>query len=176
MSSQVRDDDYVTGSTESIYTGKAVFYLYSCPVLAWLYLHGHLVVDPAQEYIRSGKDLDESRFSNKRSLDLTPYGKCDWVTGTQTNPVIHEGSRSKFHNDPKRAQLRHYLWAAHKLYNINAIGELHLAKGPVERIMPNDDMVIKDHQRLKDLLNSNMPEPRRIPICSGCSNQDWCWR
>ena len=88
MSSQVRDDDYVTGSTESIYTGKAVFYLYSCPVLAWLYLHGHLVVDPAQEYIRSGKDLDESRFSNKRSLDLTPYGKCDWVTGTQTNPVI----------------------------------------------------------------------------------------
>lgn len=64
-------------------TGKSVFYLHSCPVLTWLYLHGQLVVPESNEFIRSGRALDQDRWAHKRSLDLMPYGKCDWVTGTQ---------------------------------------------------------------------------------------------
>lgn len=156
-------------------TGKSVFYLHSCPVLTWLYLHGQLVVPSSNEFIRSGSQLDKERFSNKRSLDLSPYGKCDWVTGTQTNPVIHEGSRSKYHSEPKRAQLRHYLWAAKQLYGLEATGELHLRKGPVERVEPDHAAVERDHARLRELLNNPMPKPKRIPICKGCTNRDWCW-
>ena|GEM_PF-931259 len=158
-----------------VLTGKASFYLYSCPVLLWLYIHGQLVVPPSNKYIKSGKELDARRFSNKRSLDLSPYGKCDWVTGTQTHPVIHEGSRSKFHNEPKRAQLRHYLWAAKQLYNIDAVGELHLKKGNVERVEPDHERVEEDHRRIIALLDAPMPEPKKIPICRGCTNKDWCW-
>lgn len=156
--------------------GKAVLYLHSCPVLAWLYLHGHLVVDPWQQYIRSGKELDRDRFSNKRSLDLSPYGKCDWVTGTQTEPMIHEGSRSKYHGEPKRAQLRHYLWAARQLYGLTATGELHLIDGRTEYIAPDDGLVERDHKRLQEIMNEKIPEPIHIPICKGCSNRDWCWQ
>ena len=156
-------------------TGKALFYLYSCPTLAWLHLHGQLVVNPHQVYIRSGHELDTQRFSNKRSLDLSPYGKADWVTGTRTNPIIHEGSRSKQHNEPKRAQLRHYLWAAKRLYGLEAMGELHLRKGRVERILPDYDAVERNHEQLRALFNSPMPTPKRIPICKGCTNRDWCW-
>jgi len=156
-------------------TGLDVFYLHSCPVLAWLWVHGHLVIPQQDEYIKSGRDLDKRRFSNKRSLDLSPYGKADWVTGTQTSPVIHEGSRSKYHNEPKRAQLRHYLWAAKKLYNIDAVGELHLKKGRVERVLPDHNAVERDHEQLLQLVNSPMPVPKKIPICKGCTNKDWCW-
>ena len=162
-------------SSEFLPTGKAVFYLHSCPVLAWLYLHGQLVVDPRQEYNRSGKELDKERWSQKRSLDLSPYGKADWVTGTQTDPVIHEGSRSRHHSEPKRAQLRHYLWAARQLYGIRATGELHLRVGPVESIEPDNVAVEQDHSRLHELMGEPMPEPQRRPICRGCSNKDWCW-
>jgi len=163
------------GSSETILNGKAVFYLYSCPVLAWLYVHGQLVVDSRQEYIRSGKELDEERWADKRSLDLMPFGKADWVTGTQTSPVIHEGTRGRYHNEPKRAQLRHYLWAAKKLYGIDAVGELHLRGGKVERLGPDHASVEKDHQRLRELQHTPMPPARRIQICRGCSNKDWCW-
>ncbi len=156
-------------------TGLDSFYLYSCPVLAWLWVHGQLVIPQRNEYIISGRELDKRRFSNKRSLDLSPYGKCDWVTGTQTEPVIHEGSRSKFHNEPKRAQLRHYLWAAKKLYNIDATGLLHLRKGRVEVVEPDHERVEDDHRRIIELLDAPMPEPKRIPICRGCTNKDWCW-
>lgn len=166
----------MTKSFDLIPTGKAAFYLHSCPVLTWLYLHGQLVVDPNQVYIRSGKALDAQRFSNKRSLDLMPYGKADWVTGAQTSPVIHEGSRARYHTEPKRAQLRHYLWAAKKLYDIDATGELHLKKGRVERIEPDHEAVEHDHERLRELMNEPMPEPKRIPICKGCTNRDWCWK
>jgi len=162
-------------SSDFVPTGKAVFYLSSCPVLAWLYLHGQLVVDPRQEYIKSGHQLDKERWAGKKSIDLSPYGKADWVTGTQTCPTIHEGSRSKYHSEPKRAQLRHYLWAANKLYGINATGELHLSKGRVERIIPNHHAVERDHVELRELLNGPMPQPIKIPICRGCSNKDWCW-
>ncbi len=175
MLNEREDCEKTNEVSEVILTGKAMFYLYSCSVLAWLYLHGHVVVDPRQEYIRSGKELDEYRFSNKRSLDLSPYGKCDWVTGAQTDPIIHEGSRSKYHNEPKRAQLRHYLWAARKLYGLEATGELHLIKGSVERIMPDDSAVERDHDRLRELLDAPVPKSKRIPICKGCSNKDWCW-
>ncbi len=157
-------------------TGKAAFYLHSCPVLTWLYLHGQLVVDPNQVYIRSGKTLDAQRFSNKRSIDLSPYGRCDWITGAQTNPVIHEGSRGKRHNEPKRAQLRHYLWAAKELYGIDAMGELHLKKGNIERVEPDHEAVERDHQRLMEIMEGAMPEPKKIPICKGCTNKDWCWQ
>jgi len=162
-------------SCNFIPTGKAVFYLHSCPVLAWLYLHGQLVVDQHQEYISSGRELDEQRWADKRTLDLMPYGAADWVTGTQTSPIIHEGSRSSFHNNPKRAQLRHYLWAAKRLYNINAVGNLHLRKGNVERVLPDEESVERDHERLREMIDSPPPTPVRIPICKGCSNRDWCW-
>lgn len=124
---------------------------------------------------RSGPFMDEDRSSNKRTLDLSPYGKCDWVTGTQTNPVIREGSRSKWHSEPKRAQLRHYLWAAKQLYGLDATGELHLRKGNVERVEPDHAAVERDHARLRALLAEPMPQPKRIPICKGCTNRDWCW-
>ena len=119
--------------------------------------------------------LDVQRFSNKRSIDLSPYGKADWVTGTQTSPIIHEGSRSKQHSEPKRAQLRHYLWAAKQLYNIDATGELHLQKGNVERVEPDHSAVERDHARLTEIMNGPMPRPQKIPICKGCTNKDWCW-
>ena len=156
-------------------TGLDIQYLHSCPVLAWLWVRGQLVIPQHDQFIRSGRELDEQRFSNKRSLDLSPYGKCDWVTGTHTNPVIHEGSRSKHHNEPKRAQLRHYLWAAKELYGIDATGLLHLRRGRTEEVLPDHEAVERDHERLRDLLNAPMPEPRRIPICRGCTNRDWCW-
>lgn len=156
-------------------TGLHVFYLHSCPVLAWLWVHGQLVIPQQDKFIVSGRKLDKRRFSNKRSIDLRPYGKCDWVTGTQTNPIIHEGSRSKHHNEPKRAQLRHYLWAAKQLYGIDATGVLHLKKGHIENVEPDHESVEQDHQQLRELMNSPMPEPRRIPICKGCTNKDWCW-
>jgi len=156
-------------------TGKAIFHLHSCPTRAWLFIHGQLVVLESHEFIRSGLELDEQRFSKRRSLDLAPFGKCDWVTGTQTNPIIHEGSRSKYHNDPKRAQLRHYLWAAKKLYGIDATGILHLRKGRTEEVLPDHKAVEHDHEMLRILMNSPMPAPKRIPICKGCTNQDWCW-
>ncbi len=162
--------------SDSIFTGKAIFYLHSCPVLAWLHLHGQLVVDPWQEYIRSGKDLDSYRFSNKRTLDLSPYGKCDWVTGTRSDPVIHEGSRSRYHNEPKRAQLRHYLWAARELYGLEATGQLHLVEGNVEAVLPDDGAVRKDHGTLLEIQKTQIPYPKHIPICKGCSNRDWCWQ
>lgn len=162
-------------SSDFIPTGKAVFYLHSCPVLAWLYVNGHLVVDPHQEYISSGVDLERQRWADKRTLDLGPYGAADWVTGTRSSPVIHEGSRSAHHNNPKRAQLRHYLWAAKKLYNIDAIGELHLRRGGTERVLPDHLAVESDHEQLRRMVNSPPPAPVRIAICKGCSNSDWCW-
>jgi len=157
-------------------TGLDVLFVNSCPVLAWLWTHGQLVIPQDNKFIRSGRELDEQRFSNKRSIDLSPYGKADWVTGTQTSPVIHEGSRGKRHNEPKRAQLRHYLWAAKQLYNIDAVGELHLKQGNVERVEPDHERVEKDHARLLAIMNGPMPEPKKIPICKGCSNKDWCWQ
>lgn len=175
MLNEKEDERYGYTQDDTIMTGKAVFYLHSCPVLAWLYLHGHLVVDPWQEYIKSGKELDQDRFSNKRSLDLSPFGKCDWVTGTQIEPVIHEGSRSRYHSEPKRAQLRHYLWAARQLYGLAATGELHLVEGRTEHVTPDDDIVERDHGRLQEIMKEKMPKPIRIPICKGCSNKDWCW-
>lgn len=156
-------------------TGLHVFYLHSCPVLAWLYIHGQLVIPQRDRYIVSGRRLDKQRWARKRSIDLSPYGKADWVTGTQTEPVIHEGSRSSRHNEPKRAQLRHYLWAAKVLYGINATGELHLRKGRVELVSADNKAVEQDHERLRELMNDSVPEPRRIPICKGCTNRDWCW-
>lgn len=156
-------------------TGLAVFYLHSCPVLAWLWVHGQLVVPQQNDYIRSGRRTDERKFSNKRSLDLMPYGKADWVTGTQTEPIIHEGTRSDHHTDPKRAQLRHYLWAAEQLYGVEAEGRLHLAREDVETVEPGHASVEEDHARLRELLDETMPEPERIAICDGCTNEDWCW-
>jgi len=157
-------------------TGLDLFYLHSCPVLSWLWTHGQLVIPQDNKFIRSGRELDKKRWEHKRSIDLTPYGKADWVTGTQTNPVIHEGSRARYHNEPKRAQLRHYLWAAKQLYNIDAVGELHLKKGNVEQVEPDHEAVEQDHLRLSEIIESPMPEPKRIPICRGCSNKDWCWQ
>ena len=161
---------------EYIPNGLDVQYLNTCPTLAWLWIHGHLVIPQHDKFIKSGREIDAQRFSNKRSLDLTPYGKADWVTGTRTNPIIHEGSRSKQHNEPKRAQLRHYLWAAKILYDLDAIGELHLRKGRVERIFPDHDAVERDHEQLRALLYAPIPSPERISICKGCTNRDWCWK
>lgn len=156
-------------------SGLDVQYLNTCPTLAWLWIHGQLVVPPHDQFIKSGRELDALRFSNKRSIDLSPYGKCDWVTGTRSNPVIHEGTRSKHHSQPKRAQLRHYLWAAKKLYGLDAVGELHLQKGRVERVLPDHEAVERDHERLLALLDVPMPTPTWVPICKGCTNRDWCW-
>ncbi len=167
--------DNMFNSKTAIITGKAIFHLHSCPMRVWLFVHGQLIVPRSDAYIRSGETLDAQRFSNKRSIDLSPYGKADWVTGTQTSPIIHEGSRSKQHSEPKRAQLRHYLWAAKQLYNIDAVGELHLQKGNVERVEPDHGAVERDHARLMEIMNGPMPRPQKIPICKGCTNKDWCW-
>lgn len=156
-------------------TGKAVFHLHSCPTRAWLFMRGILVVPRSDDFIRSGERLDAERWEERRRIDLGPFGKADWVTGTQTHPVIHEGSRSARHEEPKRAQLRHYLWAADRLYGLPAEGTLHLAKGSVERVLPDHARVEEDHARLRALAAGPMPPPRRIAICKGCTNKEWCW-
>lgn len=156
-------------------TGKSVFHLHSCPTRAWLFMRGALVVPLTDDYIRSGDRLDKDRWADRRRLDLDPYGKVDWVTGTQTSPVIHEGSRSERHEEPKRAQLRHYLWAARKLYGIEPTGLLHLAGGRTEQVLADDARVEADHAELRRLAVGPMPPPHRIPICHGCTNAGWCW-
>lgn len=165
----------MTDSSDLHVTGKAVFHLHSCPTRAWLFMRGALVVPRTDDYIRSGERLDAERWGDRRSLDLSPYGKADWVTGTQTRPVLHEGSRSPRHEEPKRAQLRHYLWAARQLYGLPATGLLHLSKGRTETVLPDDARVEADHEELRRLASGPMPPPRRIPICRGCTNKEWCW-
>lgn len=165
----------IQSSDPSPLTGKSLFHLHSCPTRAWLFMRGALVVPRTDEYIRSGDRLDAERWADRRSLDLGPYGKADWVTGAQTSPVIHEGSRSARHEEPKRAQLRHYIWAAKQLYDIEATGLLHLAEGRTEHVAPDQAAVEQDHEALRALASGPMPPPKRIPICRGCTNKDWCW-
>ena len=165
----------MTSSSKSVITGKAIFHLYSCPVRAWLFLNGCLIVDIWNQYIKSGTKLDNDRWKDKRALDLSPYGKCDWITGTTTKPIIHEGSRAKIHTEAKRAQLRHYLWAAKERYGIEARGQLHLAKGRTEWVELDKTATLEDHEKLHSLCTGPMPKPKWRSICKGCTNMDWCW-
>lgn len=156
-------------------TGKSVAWVRACPVQCWLGQRGLLQVPPDDPFIRSGSKYHEERYGERRSLDLTPFGKADWTTGERSALVIHEACRSMRHADPKIGQLQHYLWAAKQLYGVEARGVLHQPKGSVIGVAFDEEATRRDHALIREIEDGPCPVPVRIPICKGCTNRYWCW-
>ncbi len=165
----------MTNSSEVPFSGKAVYHLHSCQVRAWLFVRGLLVVSRHNPYIRSG-DQRHSRIQDaKRALPLSDYGVVDYSSGHQTELLLHEVTRSETPDPAKIRQLNYYLHAAHELYGIQAKGILHMADKKKLDIEYDRQAALEDIERLAVLAAGSMPAVVRKPICTGCTNRDWCF-
>ena len=165
----------MTSSCDPDFSAKAVYHLHSCPVRAWLFIHGLLTVDRHNPYIRSGDQRHSRMTLGKRALPLGSFGKVDFSTGHQTELFLHDITRSECIDPAKARQLNYYLHAAHELYGIEAKGIIHMAKNRTHTISYNREHALDDIRQLDGLVNSPIPTISQLPICKGCTNGDWCF-
>jgi CRISPR/Cas system-associated exonuclease Cas4 (RecB family) len=134
-----------------------------------------LTVDRHNPYIAGGNQRHRRLTYGKSMLPLDDYGKADYTTGHQSVLVVHDVTRSASPDPAKIAQINLYLHAVHEIYGLVGKGILHTSDGSTTEVSYDRDAAMTDLKDLEMLLNSPAPAPMRIPICSGCTNYNWCF-
>ncbi|MCE8428412.1 MAG: CRISPR-associated protein Cas4 [Candidatus Methanoperedens sp.] len=157
--------------------GGLFFYdLYSCPTRLWL-SHKNIDAGKDNEHILLGKHIDETTFKQERKeMTFHGYAAIDFIK-TPNGMEIHEVKKGKGeHPEPHIAQVRYYIELFYEMTGKEATGVIHY---PVVRktleVKRDQESVMADIEKIKNILGESCPKLSRIPICRGCRYEEMCW-
>ena len=128
------------------------------------------------EHVQIGKILDSYSFQrNKRELIIDGLCQIDFIS-QHDKLEIHEIKKGKEISGPQILQVQYYMKILKELTEVDVLAYVHLVQVKKKiQVEYDEDNVNKSLEEMINLLDQKCPEPKRIPICKGCSYAEMCW-
>lgn len=177
MSLQERSRRFSDICTENEIHGLAFQHITICPRRCWLHIH-RLSYQHLDENIKKGlilHDLSQERDNSTFGLLGLAPDRVLWEEN-----IVVESKVATYISDPQITQSAFYaimlMAATGNIWSIR-VNFLKARKNSDIRI--NETLMSEMEGFLQKIVNlkreENMPRAQRIPICSGCSEREFCW-
>jgi len=160
-------------------TGVMMQYLVSCERELWFFIHK---INPEQDdiNIEIGREIHKkATCGGIRELSFGPV-KFDFVRYKNGKACVFEVVKSSKLKEPKKWQLRYYLYLLKKEGVENVKGILKFPREKKKESVTFNENVeeeIKNKiKRINEISKLKMPpKAKRVPYCKGCAYKEFCW-
>jgi CRISPR-associated exonuclease Cas4 len=157
--------------------GTMIWYYFVCKREVWLISHG-IESDQEDDNIQIGKLLHEESYKRDNKEIAINNSRIDMVKDEGNNSVIVEIKKSSKTIDAAKMQLLYYIYEAKK-DGFTITGELRIPKErKIIKVEPNEQNTKELEEaieRIKELVNGNIPELVKNSHCRNCAYSEFCW-
>lgn len=159
--------------------GTQINYYFICKTKLWLFSH-HIQMEQESELVSLGKILHKDTYKrDKKDQTIDNLISFDFVRKGGVLE-IHEVKKSKKMSKAHHYQLLYYLYYLKNEKGIDdAIGIIDYPKIRRRETLKLNDRNEKEIKniikRIGNILNEELPTPKRIPACTKCAYYDLCF-
>lgn len=158
--------------------GTQINYYFICKTKLWLFSH-NIQMEQESDNVKLGKTLHENSYKKENEVLIDNLINVDFIKNN--NPIeIHEVKKTQSMKRSHEFQLLYYIYYLKKEKGLNNItGYLNY---PENRKKIKIELTDEKEKELKDVLedinniiNSNIPKPKKSRICRKCAYFEFCF-
>ena len=159
-------------------TGTLIWYYYICQREVWLIAH-QLEARQDNPFLELGRFLQEQSYQRERKSIRLENIEIDMVKQQDGELVVAEVKKSSRFQKSATMQLAFYLRILQE-YGITASGELRFPKEKKRLAIELTPEILQElqqaEQEIRHIIAQSLPPPeKRIPWCTNCAYQEFCW-
>ena len=158
--------------------GTQINYYFFCKTKLWLFSH-NIQMEQESDNVKLGKTLHENSYKKENEVLIDNLINVDFIKNN--NPIeIHEVKKTQSMKKSHEFQLLYYIYYLKKEKGfINITGYLNY---PENRKKIKIELTDEKEKELNDVLedinniiNSNIPKPKKSRICRKCAYFEFCF-
>lgn len=158
--------------------GTQINYYFICKTKLWLFSH-NIQMEQESDNVKLGKTLHENSYKKENEVLIDNLINVDFIKNN--NPIeIHEVKKTQSMKKSHEFQLLYYIYYLKKEKGLNNItGYLNY---PENRKKIKIELTDEKEKELNDVLedinniiNSNIPKPKKTRICRKCAYFEFCF-
>lgn len=158
--------------------GTQINYYFICKTKLWLFSH-NIQMEQESDNVKLGKNLHENSYKKENEVLIDNLINVDFIKNN--NPIeIHEVKKTQSMKKSHEFQLLYYIYYLRNEKGLNNIvGYLNY---PENRKKIKIELTDEKEKELKDVLedinniiNSNIPKPKKSRICRKCAYFEFCF-
>jgi CRISPR-associated exonuclease Cas4 len=158
--------------------GTQINYYFICKTKLWLFSH-NIQMEQESDNVKLGKTLHENSYKKENEVLIDNLINVDFIKNN--NPIeIHEVKKTQSMKRSHEFQLLYYIYYLKNEKGLNNIvGYLNY---PENRKKIKIELTDEKEKELKDVLedinniiNSNIPKPKKSRICRKCAYFEFCF-
>ena len=158
--------------------GTQINYYFICKTKLWLFSH-NIQMEQESDNVKLGKNLHENSYKKENDVLIDNLINVDFIKNN--NPIeIHEVKKTQSMKKSHEFQLLYYIYYLKNEKGLNNIvGYLNY---PENRKKIKIELTDEKEKELNDVLedinniiNSNIPKPKKSRICRKCAYFEFCF-
>ena len=160
------------------FNGTQINYYFICKTKLWLFSH-NIQMEHESDNVHIGKQLHKSSYKKEKEFLIDNLINVDFIKNT--NPVeIHEVKKTQAMEKSHEFQLLYYMYYLKNEKGINDIvGYLDYPKVrkkiKIELTKDKEDKLEEIILDINNIINSNIPKPKKSRICRKCAYFEFCF-
>jgi len=159
-------------------SGQQVGYYFICKTKLWLAAH-RINMELESDAVLIGKQLHESSYKREKSYLIDNLINVDFIK-KRKNIEIHEVKKTPKMEKSHEYQLLYYMYYLKNEKDIdNITGYIDypkIRKKVKFELTPEREDELKDIiQEINEIINSDIPKPKKLKICRKCAYSELCW-
>ena len=159
-------------------TGQQVNYYFICKTKLWLSYH-NINMELESDNVLLGKQIHESSYKREKEFLIDNIINVDFIK-KRKNIEIHEVKKTAKMKNADQYQLLYYIYYLKREKGIeNIMGYVDYPKMRKKvkfELTPEKEKEIKDIiQEINEIINSDIPKPKKLKICRKCAYFELCW-
>ena len=158
--------------------GTQINYYFHCKTQLWLFSH-NIQMEQESDDVLVGKQLHESSYKKEKEFLIDDLINVDFIKNTI--PIeIHEIKKKPSNGKSHEFQLLYYMYYLKKEKDISdIIGYLDYPKFrkkiKIELTREKEEELEEILLDINNIINSNIPKPKKSKICRKCAYFEFCF-
>lgn len=158
--------------------GSQINYYFICKTKLWLFSH-NIQMEQESDNVDLGKQLHESSYNREKEFLIDNLINVDFIK-KRKDIEIHEVKKTPKMEKSHEYQLLYYMYYLKNEKSIdNLMGYIDypkIRKKVKFELTPEKEEEIRDIiQEINEIINSEIPKPKKLKICRKCAYFELCW-
>ncbi|WP_297897368.1 CRISPR-associated protein Cas4 [Methanobrevibacter sp.] len=158
--------------------GSQINYFFICKTKLWLFSHS-IQMEQESDTVSIGKQLHENTYKREKDYLIDNLINVDFIK-KRKNIEIHEVKKTPKMEKSHEYQLLYYMYYLKNEKDINnIIGYIDYPKIrkkiKFKLTLEKEEEIKNIIQEINEIINSEIPKPKKLKICRKCAYFELCW-